>query len=52
MLVSDPPGVVGIITDRDLALAVLGGGLDARTTPLGDVMSEDVVTCEIGADLD
>ena len=52
VLVSDPPGIVGIITDRDLALAVLGGGLDARTTRLGDVMSEDVVTCEIGADLD
>lgn len=50
VLVSDPPGVVGIITDRDLALAVLGGGLDPKTTPLGEVMSEEVVTCDIGAE--
>lgn len=52
VLVGDAPGLSGIITDRDLALAVLGGGLDAKTTPLGEVMSEDVITCEIGADLD
>jgi len=51
VLVSDKPGVAGIITDRDLALAVLGGGLDPKTTPLGEVMSEEVVTCDIGADL-
>lgn len=52
VLVSGRSGFAGIITDRDLALAVLGGNLDARTTPLGDVMSEDVITCPIGADLD
>lgn len=51
VLVGDRPGVVGIITDRDLALAVLGGGLDMRTTPLGEVMSDEVITCDIGADL-
>lgn len=43
---------MGIITDRDLALAVLGGDLDPKTPPLGEVVSEDVVTCDIGADLD
>ncbi|MBX6375309.1 MAG: DUF2267 domain-containing protein [Acetobacteraceae bacterium] len=52
VLVSQPPGIVGILTDRDLALAVLGGELDPRTTRLGEVMSEEVVTCDIGADLD
>jgi CBS domain-containing protein/uncharacterized protein (DUF2267 family) len=52
VLVSEPPGVVGILTDRDLALTVLGGGLDAKTTPLGEVMSEEVVTCDVSADLD
>src|SRR4051812_43227307 len=52
VLVSEPPRVVGIITDRDLALAVLGGGLDAKTTPLGEVMSEKVITCEVSANLD
>ncbi|MBS3652506.1 CBS domain-containing protein [Pseudaminobacter sp. 19-2017] len=34
VLVSGPGGVAGIVTDRDLALAVLGGGLDPKTTPL------------------
>lgn len=52
VLVGDAPGLAGIVTDRDLALAVLGGGLDAKATPLGEVMSEDVITCEIGVDLD
>ena len=51
VLVSGPNGLAGIVTDRDLALAVIGGGLDPRTTPLGEVMSEDVVTCEIKAEL-
>lgn len=52
VLVSEPPGLAGIVTDRDLALAVIGGGLDPRTTPLDEVMSEDVVACEIKAELD
>ncbi|MCB1992575.1 MAG: CBS domain-containing protein, partial [Geminicoccaceae bacterium] len=51
VLVSRPRGLAGILTDRDLALAVLGGELDPKTTPVGEVMSEDVVTCDIGADL-
>lgn len=51
VLVSDEDGLAGIVTDRDLALAVLGGGLDPRTTRLGDVMSEDVVVCDIGKDV-
>jgi uncharacterized protein (DUF2267 family) len=52
VLVSQPPGIVGILTDRDLALAVLGGDLDPKTTPLDEVMSEEVITCDIGADVD
>ncbi|MGA9869455.1 MAG: DUF2267 domain-containing protein [Acetobacteraceae bacterium] len=52
VLVSQPPRVVGIMTDRDLALAVLGGELDPKTTPLGEVMSEEVICCDIGADID
>jgi uncharacterized protein (DUF2267 family)/CBS-domain-containing membrane protein len=51
VIVSEPPGLAGIITDRDLALAVLGGDLDPRTTSLGEVMSEGVITCDIGADV-
>jgi hypothetical protein len=52
VLVSRPPGVAGIVTDRDLALAVLGGEFDPKTTPLGEVMSEEVITCDISADID
>ena len=52
VLVSEPQGLAGMITDRDLALAVLGGDLDPKSTPLGEVMSEGVITCDIGADLD
>ena len=52
VLVSGPDGLAGIVTDRDLALAVIGGGLDPSTTPLGEVMSEDVVTCDIKKGID
>ena len=52
VLVNGPSGLAGILTDRDLALAVLGGDLDPKSTPLGEVMSEDVITCDIGANLD
>ena len=52
VLVSDRQGPAGIITDRDLALAVLGGDLDPKTTALGEVMSEDLVTCDVNAGLD
>lgn len=51
VLVSGQPGIAGIVTDRDLALAVLGGGLDPATTPLDAIMSGPVVACDIGADL-
>jgi uncharacterized protein (DUF2267 family) len=51
VLVGGPGGPAGIITDRDLALAVLGGELDPKTTPLAEVMSEEVVTCNVNADV-
>jgi CBS domain-containing protein/uncharacterized protein (DUF2267 family) len=51
VLVSDKQQLSGIVTDRDLALAVLGGDLDPKITPLGEVMSEKVVACDIGESL-
>jgi CBS domain-containing protein len=42
--------VVGVITDRDLTLRVLGEGRSADTR-LEDVMTEDVVSCYAGDDL-
>jgi CBS domain-containing protein/uncharacterized protein (DUF2267 family) len=51
VLVSDAKGLAGIVTDRDLALAVLAHGLDPTSTALSEFMSEDVVACDIGSDL-
>ena len=39
--------LIGIVTDRDLALRVIGGGLDEATTVVGDVMTTDVITCRL-----
>jgi CBS domain-containing protein len=35
--------LIGIVTDRDVALRVVGGGRDSNTTVVGDVASRDVV---------
>jgi CBS-domain-containing membrane protein/uncharacterized protein (DUF2267 family) len=51
ILITEPPGLAGIVTDRDLALVMLAGELAAKTTPLREIMSEDVIACEIGAEL-
>ena len=37
--------LVGIVTDRDLALKIIGGELDAKTTKVDAVMSHHMVTC-------
>ncbi len=37
--------LMGIVTDRDLALKVVGEGRDPQTTPVKDVMSKKLVTC-------
>jgi uncharacterized protein (DUF2267 family) len=43
VLVQDQKRLVGLVTDRDLAVRVLGQGLDART-PVSKVMTSPVVT--------
>src|ERR1700690_2859845 len=47
LVVVDEPGAertpLGIITDRDLVVEVLAGGLDPATTPLGSLMHRPVV---------
>jgi CBS domain-containing protein len=37
--------LVGIITDRDIAIKVVADGLDPQTTPVSQVMTRDPVTC-------
>jgi len=44
VIVHDEGSVIGLVTDRDLAVRVLGRGLDAEATTLGEVMTTPVVT--------
>jgi CBS domain-containing protein len=37
--------VLGVITDRDIALRVCGAGLSARETTVRDVMTHGIVSC-------
>lgn len=49
VLVSDGRGVVGIVTDRDLALRVVGAGRDPRATRLREIMSSPVTSLDVKA---
>ena len=42
--------LVGIVTDRDMALKVVAEDRDARKTTVEDVMSRRMVGCKIGDD--
>ena len=47
VVVIDPPGSaipVGIVTDRDIVVAVVALGLDPRMLSAGEIMSPEVVT--------
>jgi CBS domain-containing protein len=37
---------VGILTDRDIALRVVGAGRSQEETPVGEIMTRNLVTCE------
>ena len=43
--------LVGIVTDRDLALKIVAEGLDAKSTKVEAVMTREVVTCHADDDL-
>ena len=43
--------LVGIVTDRDLALKIVAKGLDAKSTKVEAVMTRQVVTCRAEDDL-
>lgn len=43
--------LVGVLTDRDLALKIVAKGLDARSTTVEAVMTQEVVTCLAEDDL-
>jgi len=44
VVVQDKGSVVGIVTDRDLAIRALGRGLDPHKTTVGEVMTAGVVS--------
>jgi CBS domain-containing protein len=39
--------LIGIVTDRDLALRVVADGRDGQSTKVEDVMTHGVVTCNV-----
>jgi CBS domain-containing protein len=53
-IVQDRDGaqLVGIVTDRDLALKVVADGLDPTTTRVSEVMTSDIVTCHEDDNID
>jgi CBS domain-containing protein len=44
--------LIGIVTDRDLAMKVVATGRDPNTTLARDVMTKDVVTCRDDDEID
>jgi CBS domain-containing protein len=44
--------LVGIVTDRDLAIQLVAEGRDAATTRVQDIMTRDPITCRMDEDLD
>ncbi len=52
LVVSEEHQVIGIFTERDAMVRVVGAHLDSRSTPMGAVMTGDVITIEEDASLD
>jgi CBS domain-containing protein len=44
--------LVGIVTDRDLALKIVAVGLDPKTVIVEDVLTRNIVTCQADDDLE
>jgi len=44
--------LVGVVTDRDIALRIVAEGRDATTARVSDVMSTNVSTCREDADVE
>jgi CBS domain-containing protein len=51
-VVQDGARLVGVVTDRDIAVRVVGRGLDAEQTTVADIASRDVVALTPDDDLD
>jgi CBS domain-containing protein len=42
--------LIGIVTDRDLALKVVAAGRDAKSTNVAEIMSSKIITCFVDDD--
>ena len=54
LIVSDKENgkrLVGIVTDRDLAIKVVGEGRDPKKTKVEEVMTEKIITCRMDDDV-
>ena len=51
-VVDEGTRLIGIVTDRDIAVRVIGRGLDSDTTVVGDVASRDIVALSPDHELD
>ena len=51
-VVDEGERLIGMVTDRDVAVRVVGRGLDSDSTTVGDVASRDVVALTPDHDLD
>lgn len=51
-IVGDGAQLVGIVTDRDIAIRVVGRGLDAEQTPVHEIASQEVYALSPDDDLD
>jgi CBS domain-containing protein len=50
-IVLDGDAVSGVVTDRDIAVRVVGAGLNPAAHPIADVMTNRVVACHLSASL-
>jgi CBS domain-containing protein len=54
VVIDEPDGErvpVGIVTDRDIVVSVIALGLDPASLLVGDIMSDDLLTCSEGDDV-
>jgi CBS domain-containing protein len=49
---NDGKRLVGIVTDRDLAIKVVGEGRDPQNTRVEDVMTKKIITCRADDDVE
>jgi len=52
LIVSETGRVVGVLTDRDIVVAVLAQEVDARALKVGDVMTRDPLLIEEGQSIE